>query len=181
MINMKFLAGNRVYIADTSFITALRYRAAFGMSFLMEDRTQNHVHLRSLIRLVFIAIQYERDYEEFEKEALENEAFFREASTLQLELFKDDKAAKSSNNAESITDADEFHIVAKWAACGLPERLLYELSYSQVIGVINAYHDIQTVHKRPHAMSEKDYANIYGITPETENRVKAYLERMANK
>ena len=72
---------------------------------------------------------------------------------------------------------DEYKILALYAAAGLPERLLDELTIFNIADIIGVYYDIRSGKQHVRKMSASERKALYGITPERERAVEEYLKR----
>lgn len=169
---MRLLIHGTEYEVSTSFMTLLRYRAEYGQSFLNENRLDQE----KLIQLIYEGLSGERPhYHKFRAEALTDGKFMAAAISFYNRLTKSNEK-HAAKDAEP-QDVDEYKILALYAAAGLPERLLDELTIFNIADIIGVYYDIRSGKQHVRKMSASERKALYGITPERERAVEEYLKR----
>ena len=172
---MKIRLSNQEYKLDDSWMTTLRYRARYGVSFLYENISDTI----ALAQLCYVGIIGDKpDEEAFLREALADSLFLRAAAAFRARVYRPDTSAdgiKGSQTPES-EQTDELYTAAAWAHCHLPECLLSELSTSQVAGLIHIHGQMASGNTKPHQMEAEEQAGVYGISAAAERRVLEFLK-----
>lgn len=166
-MNLHLVINHKKYKADASFMTLLRYRVKYGVSYLLDEAEEKW------IQLLYIAVSPECSYLRFCKELSADSQFVLSALYLQKELLRCDREVCAGEKA-GHRELDELSILAMYAANGLPYELLGELTLFQVVDLIRISCQIKSG-KNKREMTEDERKGFYGITPEKEQAVEAYL------
>jgi hypothetical protein len=164
---LHLVINRKKYKANASFLTLLRYRAQYGVSYLIDDSDEKWP------RILYIAISPECSYIRFCKELSADSQFVLSALYLQKELLRCDREVSIQGENHS-KELDELRIVAMYAAAGLPSCLLGELSLFQVVDLILLSYNVKNGKSR-REMTGDERKGFYGITPEKEQAIEEYL------
>jgi len=179
-----FINGQK-YTLDTSVMTALRYRIAYGRSYLEmfggdSDYTS---HIEKMTKLIYIAIKGEKPYmyeivEEFYKTG---EDFVRT-----FELFCEALLHKNSSGTEPepqpAQESDEekkineYELFCVYIAMGLPYEFLKELPLFEFVKIVSAMDRVKNGRREEITrLDATGREKLYSITDEDKEKIKAYI------
>lgn len=157
--------GGAEYRLDDTFWTALRYRAAYGCSFL-EHLRDGHAEW-ALKNIVYIAIDPQKRPGRSEFDRTVDHEIEHIGLMLYGKIWGADKSAcGQAKKKAAMEDCDEFHTVCAWGLCGLPVDVLREVTATQAAGIIALYGRLQgggTGETRYREMTQDEQAEIYGF------------------
>ena len=170
---MKIRVGSAYYSVSPSFMTLLRYRTNFDESYL----NGQFDNADALIRLVYAGIQGEKpEFYDFYDAARKEKGFMLAARCFRDRLLRPDgeKHKASSETTDKIAEY-EYSVLSVWAIHGLYFPLLEEMTLAQAVRVMKVLTDIKNPKEKPKEMTREQRASFYGITPDREARLLAYL------
>ena len=157
-------AGGAAYRLDTSFMTALRYRAARGGSFLRHVAGEDRA--KALVDLVYAAMDpKERPvYLEYLRLTQNDISLQHAGLTLYERVWGYDKSIEGApKGGKDEAERDEFHMLASWGAARLPECALSVVSASQASGILYIHSRMAGGKGDVRRMDDKEQLSYYGV------------------
>ncbi len=171
---MKFFVNGKPYNCITTAWTPIRYYLRYRKSFLKEwnesiDKTE------LLMRLFYIAINDSNlSFADFKKECEADEIFEASAFALFRIIFASDHKKRKSEDYG--IEYNELTFLATFGKSGLPEKVLDELTYFDVMEIFAIQGDLQNPDNYKHRMATpEERKQVFGITAEVEAELEKYL------
>lgn len=153
-------------------MTMVKYRCEYGKSLLHESIDD----LEVMIKLIYVAITGDKDYYHiFKNECLADNSFELSALSFYKELLLKDCPMQKTDSENNDNETDEFEILALCSIANVPDRLLDTLNIFQLVKLINRYCEIKNATPKPKEMNKAERKAMYGITPDKEKQIEAYL------
>lgn len=154
----------RRYRLNTSLVSLLRYRAAFGVSFFSDFIGGDS--LASLLRLVWASIEGDKpDFPWFVRLAAKTRGFSETAQAVQAEVLRTAKK-RGGRSAESDEGFDELDILAMMAVSGISMGLADTLPAFLIVEVVSKRTAImageEKAGKKFHRMNGEEMRRLYG-------------------
>ena len=182
----KVKIGDDYYTADTSAITALRYRAWFNKSILTSGFTEDDA-----LDVLYVSVSDVFDYDNFREYALDMkyakdmcisaggvlEGVMKDSGVKREVIQKADERMKDDGN----TIFDEFTIISVITNIGLSFDLMKEVSLMQLMYITAQTYEMKYGKDKDGVkitkMSQEERKQIYSITKEDEDRIREYLNK----
>ena len=173
--------GDTIYTADTSAMTALRYRITYGASALAELVSATELATRLGVLAKLAAIAAGLDVKTVAVAMRQDKRLVYALEKLEREIFRADPTAPPMSDS-ALTDKsfDELDLLAASVGAGTCAEWWYELPVMHVSSVLARMAAAQGPAKHaPTRMSETEVAVMYNISPEQLKRAAAAQRKTA--
>lgn len=179
---MKFTVNGKPYDCIITAWTPIRYYLRYRESFTSAwnkvhtiDNFDMDAQKTLLTRLFYIAInQHDFSFTEFQKEADADENFFSTAFLLFAVVFENN--CKKRNSADYGIEYNELTFLASFGKSGLPEKVLDELLYFDVVEIMAIQGDLSDPELYKHKMATPEERIVAsGITKKNEEELEKFL------
>lgn len=165
---------NKLYTVIPSFAALLRYRCEKGTSFLNDSEDKD-----AQIALLYEAIPpYEKKplFPDFAVDCNNTDDFEFCFGQYYRSLFAKERTPIEASSGESGSrQFDELEVLALCISCGIEKELLEHLSVFQLLKLISKCCSIKNGNAEPCELSSKESKQLYGITPEKDAEIEAFL------
>lgn len=174
---MKFHVNNKSYDCIISAWTPIRYYLRYRQSFLSEwNKNNDNTEREHLLKKLFYIAINRNDllFSEFQKEAEADERFFSTAFTLFLIIFANSN--KPRNGHDYGIEYNELTFLAMFGKSGLPEKVLDELTYFDIMEVFSIQGDLSNPDTYEYRMaSDEERKMALGISKQAEEELEKFL------
>lgn len=174
---MDIRINDKNYQITPSFMSLVRYRSFTGVSFLKTNGNR-----ADEIRLLHESIVGDKPPQIDFFAACENSSDFDAVFTnFYHELFVKERPTIQNNDGAGDKELDEFEVLALAVSCAIPQNLLELLNIFQLVALVSKCCDLKSGNINNGEMSAEDRKQLYGITPEKEAEIEAYLQSTAGE
>lgn len=173
--------GNAIYTADTSAMTALRYRVQYGASALVELSTATELSTRLGVLAKLAAVAAGIDVKNVAVAMRHDEKLIYSLGRLEQEFFGTDPSAPPpSVEGAANKPFDELDLLAVATMAGLSADWWYELPIMYISSVVARMSSARGKSTPvPTKMSSDEVAAMYNISPERLRLAQAAQEKTA--